>query len=60
MTSDSPNGLRKTFARRVYKVTGGELMKLKRIMGHGNIATTERYLEFMATDVWDELERGLT
>lgn len=51
----SLHALRHTFAKN-YMSTGGDLLRLQRILGHSSIAVTKRYVSLMIDDLKDNYE----
>jgi integrase len=47
------HGMRKTFAKKIYALLGNDLMKTKELMGHQEIETTVKYLEFDRQELRD-------
>lgn len=49
--------MRKSFANNMYRLTGKDIIKTQKAMGHANVETTLRYLEVDFNDIADVVKR---
>jgi hypothetical protein len=51
------HSLRKTWARRVYRASGNDIITVKAALGHADVSSTQRYLDPDEGKVWAAMRR---
>ncbi len=52
----SSHAARKTFAQTVYNITGGDIWKIQKAMGHKSINSTAQYIDVDMDKVWKAIK----